>query len=296
MQVRHLELLRELAVRGTLAAVAEATHRTPSALSQQLRSAERELGVRLIEPHSRGIRLTEAGRVLADSADGVGAALAEAQRRLDEVVGQPSGEVRIGALPSAGTALLPELFARLQGTAIRLSIEDLDLAEADYAARTADADIVIAHSLVADVPPGAEHLVSRVLAREPIDVAVPSGHPLVGRQDLRPRDLLGTRWIGVPVGYPFDAILQAAEARLDAPLERVIRLRDNRLTEALVAAGVGLALLPRFTTPAHSGYRLVPIRDVAADRRIIALSRRDRAERLAVRTVLGHLTDIGGAL
>ncbi|HMC02910.1 MAG TPA: LysR family transcriptional regulator, partial [Cellulomonadaceae bacterium] len=77
MEVRHLFLLREIAVRGTLGAVAEATHRTPSAVSQQLRTAERELGVKLVEPVSRGLRLTAEGLLLAESADEVGRVLAE---------------------------------------------------------------------------------------------------------------------------------------------------------------------------------------------------------------------------
>lgn len=66
MDVRHLELLRELGQRGTLAAVAEATYRTPSAVSQQLRTAERDLGVPLVEPVGRGLRLTAEGQLLAD--------------------------------------------------------------------------------------------------------------------------------------------------------------------------------------------------------------------------------------
>ncbi|GAB96800.1 DNA-binding transcriptional LysR family regulator [Kineosphaera limosa] len=111
MDVRHLELLRELSVRGTLAAVAQATHRTPSAVSQQLKTAERELRVPLVEPYARGVRLTDAGRILAEGADEVLAALAEVRARLEASRGEPSGVVRIGTLPSAGEALLPGLVA-----------------------------------------------------------------------------------------------------------------------------------------------------------------------------------------
>lgn len=296
MEVRHLELLRDLSVRGTLAAVAEATHRTPSALSQQLRTAEREFGVALVEPASRGIRLTEAGHVLADSADEVCRALAEAQARLDAATGQPRGTVRIGTLPSAGTALLPPLIERLRGSAIDLDLDDFDLAEADYAARTLDADIVIAHSLTSDVPSGAQNLISRVVAREPIDVAVPAAHPLAARRSLSPSDLIGTSWIGVPAGYPFDSIVLAVESLTGEPLPRELRMRDNRLIESLVAIGAGLALLPRFTTPRHEGYRLLPLTGVRSVRSIVALCRPDRAARLAVRAVLDLLCEIGGGL
>lgn len=293
MHVRHLELLRELSVRGSLTAVAAATYRTPSALSQQLRSAERQLGVALTEPASRGLRLTAQGQLLADGADEVLRTLAELRARLDASVGTPSGLVRIGTLPSAGEALLPELVRRLAPTAITLDIDDFDLAEADYAARTLGADLVIAHSLTGDVPAGSGGLVGQVVAREPIDVAVPAGHPLAGRRSLSPGDLVGTTWVGVPVGYPFDAILRAVEEATGEPLRRSMRLRDNRLVASLVAAGQGLALLPRFTTRASGAVTLVPLEGVPAVRSIVALSRPDRYARLAVRTVVDELRRIG---
>src|SRR5690606_40797936 len=107
MDVRHLELLRELADRGSITAVARATHRTPSAVSQQLRTAQRELGTPLVEPSGRGLRLTEAGRLLAEGGADVAATLARVQARWAEVQGEPSGTVTVAALPSAATFPLP---------------------------------------------------------------------------------------------------------------------------------------------------------------------------------------------
>lgn len=296
MEVRHLELLRDLKARGTLAAVALATHRTPSALSQQLRTAERELGVRLVEPDARGVRLTWAGEILAAGAQDVLASIAVVQARLDAGRHEPSGTVRIGTLPSAGTALLPGLFAELGGSRIRIEVEDFDLAEADFAARTLDHEIVIAHSLTSDIPVGAEGLFTMVVAHEPIDVAVPSGHPLAGRGSLRPVDVAGFPWIAVPRGYPFATILERIETSTGETLERVLELRDNRLVETLVGQAMGLALLPRFSTPTSADYSLIPLVDVHAVRSIVAISRPDRAKRLVVRTVLDALERAGAAL
>lgn len=296
MDLRHLELLRDLRDRGTLAAVAAATHRTPSAVSQQLRTAERDLGAALVEPFSRGVRLTAAGRILADGADVVGTAVAEVQARLDASLDEPRGTVSIGTLPSAGEALLPGLVQRLTGSAIELRLDDFDLAETDYAARSMDVDVVIAHSLTGDVPRGAEGLVSTRLVGEPIDVALPSTHPLAARERLHADDLVGSAWIGVPEGYPFDTILTAVENRTGESLERRIRLRDNHLVEALVGSGVGLALLPRYTTRPRPGVVLRPLDGVRAVRSIVALSRPDRRARLAVRTVIDHLLEEGRRL
>ncbi len=156
------------------------------------------------------MRLTAAGQVLAEGAPEVLAALAAVQARLDATTGVPRGRVSIGTLPSAGEALLPGLLDRLaalagDGRGIDVVVDDFDLAEADYAARTLDADVVIAHSLTGDVPEGADGLVARVVAREPIDVAVPADHPLAARDRLGPADLVGQRWVGVPRATPSTA-------------------------------------------------------------------------------------------
>jgi DNA-binding transcriptional LysR family regulator len=296
MEVRHLFLLREIAVRGTLASVAEATHRTPSAVSQQLRTAERELGVKLVEPVSRGLRLTAEGLLLAESADEVGRVLAEVEARLDSRLGQPGGDVSIGTLPSAGEALLPSLVTRLRGSAIRIDVRDFDLAEDAFAQETLDHDLVIAHSLSGDVPSGAAGLVCRVLAREPLDVALPAGHPLAAKEVLAPEDLVGTTWIAVPTGFPFDSVLLAVEAVTGTQLTRRMRLVDNRLVESMVGAGEGLALLPRFTTRPNPATVLRPLSGVNSQRAIVALARPDHYARRAVRTVADLLADVGAEL
>jgi len=296
MEVRHLFLLREISVRGTLAAVAEATHRTPSAVSQQLRTAERELGVTLAEPVSRGLRLTAEGLLLAESADEVGRVLAEVQARLESRLGEPGGEVSIGTLPSAGEALLPQLLTRLRDTAISVDVRDFDLEEEAFARQTLDHDLVIAHSLTGDVPSGASNLVCRVLAREPLDVALPAGHPLAGKDTLVPEDLVGTTWIAVPTGFPFDSVLLAVEAMTGTQLTRRMRLVDNRLVESMVAVGEGLALLPRFTTRPHPATVLRPLTGVNAERSIVALARPDHYARRAVRRVADLLADVGAQL
>ncbi len=211
-------------------------------------------------------------------------------------MGKPGGLVSIGTLPSAGEALLPGLVGRLRGSAIAIDVQDFDLAEDEYASRTLDHDLVIAHSLTGDVPSGAEGLVCRVLAYEPLDVALPAGHELADKPELSPGDLVGTTWIAVPRGFPFDSVLLAVEAVTGQALTRRMRLVDNRLVESLVAAGEGLALLPRFTTRPHQGTVLRPLSGVNAHRAVVALARPDHYARNAVRTVVDHLADVGRGL
>ncbi len=100
----------------------------------------------------------------------------------------------------------------------------------------------------------------------------------------------------MPRGFPFDSVLLAVEAVTGRPLTRRLRLVDNRLVESLVAAGEGLALLPRFTTRPHQGTVLRPLAGVNARRALVALARPDHFARRAVRTVVDHLERIGREL
>ena len=292
MDVRHLSLLRELADRGSVTAVAAATHRTGSAVSQQLRTAERDLGVPLVEPAGRGLRLTDAGRLLAEAAVDVESALARAESRLDEFRGRPAGRGRIAARTSAAAFLGPGGLAVLAADGLEVELTDTDVSEADYAELAADHDVVIGHSLLGAVPAGAERLARTVLVREPLDVAVPSRHPLAARDELSPRDVVDETWVGVPAGYPFETVLDGVARVTGRPVRVVQRIRDNRIAEAFVAAEVGLALLPRFTTRPRDGVVLRPLRGVNARRWVVAMSRPDRAERAVVRRTVSALREV----
>ncbi|MDZ5078602.1 LysR family transcriptional regulator [Nesterenkonia sp. HG001] len=296
MEIRHLELLRELSERGSLAAVARATHRTPAALSQQLRTAERELGVKLVEPVSRGIRLTSAGQLLADGATEILHSLASLRAELDTATGEPRGKVTVQALPSAGAPLLPDLVRRLAGSPLIVQLSDF-LSMERFATFARDADIVIGHHTTPrPAPQTAEGLITTVLAHEPLDIALSTRHPLADQDELHPSQLIGLPWVGVPEGYPFDAVPAAVEQATGEPAHRVCRLRDNHLVEALVARDVGVGVLPRFASRPGPGIALRPLVGAPAERTIIALSRPERHARQAVRTVLDELREIGQTL
>ncbi|GAB2494054.1 LysR family transcriptional regulator [Nocardiopsis aegyptia] len=297
MDVRHLELLRELAERGSVTAVAQATYRTPSAVSQQLKTAQREFGAELVEPSGRGLRLTEAGRVLAEGGATVATAVEQARARWDAFRGEPTGTVAVAALPSAATFLFPEVLRELADTAITLRCSDVDLAEVEFADLAADHDIVVAHSLTSVRPAGAEGLAVAPLAREPLDIAMAADHPLASRTSVSPGDLVDCAWIGVPEGYPFDTVLRMIAQVTGRELRVVQRLVDNRLIEALVASGDQVAVLPRFTTPAAApdGGALVlrELTGLPSARHVSAVLRPDKAERLAVQRVLRSFERVG---
>src|SRR4051812_17786654 len=113
MDVRRLELLRELSDRGSVAAVAQATRRPPSAGAAPPKIPGREAGVPLTERAGRGIVLTDAGRALARTAADVATALEAAESLWEEFRSTPRGVVSIVAFPSAGQMLLPGLLTAI---------------------------------------------------------------------------------------------------------------------------------------------------------------------------------------
>jgi DNA-binding transcriptional LysR family regulator len=288
MDVHRLELLRELAERGSITAVARATNRTPSAVSQQLKVLEREAGIALTEKSGRGIRLTGAGRMLAQTATDVAIALERADAVWNDFKQAPQGEVTLTTFPTAGQMLLPGVLAAVaEVPGLTLICSDQDPLLPDFADLTADFDIVIADA-PRILPSWRERGLTVVrLLTEPLDIALPEGHPLAEKDSLSPRDVIGETWIGAPEGFPYDRILQQIEAVAGASAQVRQRFRDNGIIEAIVARGEGISILPRFTTRDHeNGLTTRPLNGVATNRQISALLRPDRAERPSVRRVI----------
>jgi len=290
--VHLLAVLRELAERGSVTAVAAATHRTPSAVSQQLATLQRQVGVPLTERVGRGVRLTEHGRVLASLAAPVQTAIASVDAAWQEHLGGASGRVDLAVFPSAAELLLPGLLRRMrEHPGVELVLVDVDLSEDEFGPLAADHDLVVGHRPDGAPQPGREGLETVPLLREPLDVALPVGHRLAGRERVGIGDVVDETWIGVPEGYPIDRVLTAVAAATDTPPSIAFRTVHLPTIENLVAAGHGIALVPRYSsgTRAPGRFRLAELADVRAGRRIEALVRPERAVRPVVRTVLEAL-------
>lgn len=298
MDVRRLEVLRELKLRGSVTAVAQATHRTPSAVSQQLKTLEREVGAPLTERSGRGLALTPAGDALARAAADVVVAIARAEETWRTYLASPEGLVDLAVFPTAGRMFLPGLLRAMRGVpGLEVVATDVDPQHADFAGIVPDFDVVLAHS-VGPAPRWKDRdLIAVHLVDEPLDVALPEGHPLADRAEVAPADVVTEPFIGVPVDFPYQRLLHEIERVAGAPLTIVQRFSDTRVTESLVAAGEGLAVLPRFTSAGPgSGVVLRPLAQLAPTRRIAALLRRESAERPSVRAVLDALRTIAAEL
>nr|WP_239066393.1 LysR family transcriptional regulator [Microbacterium hibisci] len=239
-ELRRLRLLHELALRGTLAAVAEALSYSPSTISQQLAQLEKEAGVALLAPEGRRVRLTEHGRVLA----------AHATRALD-LDEQARGEleslhpglapVRVAVMQTAALAIVPAALRLLGERAPQLRVELVELPpEVGLFELTArGVDLVIAEQYPGHTRAHADGLERETLGTDPIHLAVASGDLARSLEDLR-----GRAWVMEPAGTA--SRLWAVQQCRAAGFEPDVRyeLADLSAHARLVAAGQAVAVLP----------------------------------------------------
>jgi len=294
MDERQLRILRELGELGSVTAVAEALLVTPSAISQQLRLLQRAIPVPLTERDGRRLVLTDAGRALAGAAIEVETALARARHTVGEFLDRPDGEVSVAAFNSAAATFFPPLLRALSAPdaptpAPTLTLADEDVPQDDFPRLTREYDLVLAHRLD-HAPPWPATVAATTLLREPLDVAMPATHPLAAKRRVTPKDVADEPWITVHDGFPVLATIEAIAAAAGRHLHLAHRVNEFSVVAELVAAGGGLALMPRWTMRPHPALALRPLSGVRARRHIDALYRPERTARRAVRTVLDELT------
>lgn len=289
MDERQLRILRELGELGSVTAVADALLVTPSAISQQLRLLQRAIPVPLTERQGRRLVLTDAGQALAGAATEVESALARARHTVEEFLDRPDGEVSVAAFHSAGAAFFPLLLRALAGPdGPVLALADADVTQDDFPPLTRQYDLVLAHRLD-HAPPWPRTVAATPLLREPLDVAMPADHPLAAKRRLTPSDVADQPWIAVHDGFPIMATIEAIATAAGRRPHLAHRINEFSVAAEAVAAGGGLALMPRWTSRPHPALVLKPLSGVQARRRIDALHRPERTARKAVRTVLKEL-------
>jgi DNA-binding transcriptional LysR family regulator len=251
IDVGRLRALDAVASYGTVLAASGALHCTPSAVSQQLGKLEQETGTTLLEKDGRRLRLTDAGQVLAHHAAKVIAALDEADAALAAQRGTVSGRLTVAAFATACRGLLPYALHRLAAdhpqlvTALRegdphVSLEALQRGHVDLA-------------VLDDWPEVALHLPAGITATElgldVADLVVPTGHRLAGVASVRRAQLRDERWIAAPPG----AICYEWLMRVLPGVEPDFLVGEFETQVTLVAAGLGVAMLPRLARPTLPG-------------------------------------------
>ncbi|MFF3993440.1 LysR family transcriptional regulator [Streptomyces cyaneofuscatus] len=292
--VKKLRILRTLRDRGTVTATAEALLMTPSAVSQQLTNLAKQLGVELLEPQGRRVRLTDAAHLVLRHAEAVFAQLERADAELTGYLCGEAGEVRVGAFSTAVPALVVPAVRLLRaedrpGPDVR--VREAEAAEA-YELLTAG-EVDLALSLAAHAPTARDPRFSLFpLLADPLDVALPAGHPLADAPALRLADLAADRWIFGGSGPWSEITTAACEAAGFVP-EQAHSAAGWTAILALVEAGMGIALVPRMASR-EQGREGVVMRVLEADqprRHVVAAVRHGAESGPAVARVLAALTE-----
>jgi DNA-binding transcriptional LysR family regulator len=246
LDVRRMRVLREVAQRGSFSAAADALAYTQSAVSQQIAALEREAGTRLVERNARGVRLTDAGRALVEHADAILARLADAEAELEAIAGLRGGRLRLAAFPSAGATIMPEAIARFRARhpAVELTLEPADPEPALVKLRSGDADLVL--DITGSFRPPREDGIERVhLLDDPMYVALPQGHPLAHKRNLKLEELADESWILGTTGSCPDASIFLHSCQLAGFEPHVTFNSDDYFAiQGFVAAGVGASFIP----------------------------------------------------
>ncbi len=180
LDLKRLRLLRELDARGTVGAVAEALAYSPSAVSQGLAALQREAGVTLLEPAGRGVRLTAAGRVLAEHADALLRRAEEAEAALAAAGGVVGGTVRVASFQTAALRIVAPALRAVAAAhpALRVELVEAELEAALPALRLQALDVLVAEEYLGVPRPRPAGLTRERLLRERVRLVLAADHPL----------------------------------------------------------------------------------------------------------------------
>jgi molybdate transport repressor ModE-like protein len=299
LDVRRLRVLREVAQHGSFSAAADALSYTQSAVSQQVAALERETGTTLLQRRAGGVRLTDAGRALVARADVILAQLADAERELAAIAGLRGGRVRLASFPSAGATLVTEAVSRFQRQhpEVELSLSEGEPDATVPALKRGDFDLAVVfdyeHRQAANIL--GEGLDRIHLLDDPMRVVLPANHPLARRKTVRLEQLADEAWVGGCGGGVCQAMVMHWCA--DAGFEPNIAFEsdDHNVLIGLVAAGVGVALLPQLALRmGYPGAESRPVTGPPLVRRIYAATPADAYCSPATDAMIDVLKSIAG--
>lgn len=294
LDLQRLRALHAVSVHGTVGAAAVALGYTPSAVSQQIAKLERETRTVLLEREGRGVRLTDEAHQLVATAAELLAIVERAETDLEERRGLPAGRLTVAAFPSAARGLLPPVLADLakRHPALDARLTEVDPhLSVDLVAKGA-VDLAVAHDWDIAPLPAPAGVEQALIGDDLCDLLVPSDHPFASRTAVLRSELGGERWVCQPPGRVcHDWLLRTLRSVGHEP-DIVHTAEENPTLVALVAAGLGVALIPRLGRgPLPPDVVQVPL-DPLPVRHLYALWREGASRRPAiaetVRTLRAH--------
>jgi DNA-binding transcriptional LysR family regulator len=246
LQVRRLRVLQEVAARGSFSAAAEALMLTQSAVSQHIAALEGEVGLSLVERGTRPVQLTPAGFSLTRHATGILNRLEVAEQEMAELVDRRQARLRFGCFPTVLGTLMPAAFAQFRRSHpdVRLTIVDDHLHRLLPRLLSGELDVAVIydHEALPDV--AALDLERTSLLQDRFQAVLPEGHPLARRRTLRLQDLADETWIGGAPASAWYRIVRHACRQVGFTPQAGFASDDYIAVQALVAAGLGVSVIP----------------------------------------------------
>lgn len=293
--------LRAVATGGSVVAAATALGYTPSAVSQQIKRLEREVGVALLERVGRGVVLTEAGTRLVVSSAPILADLDRLGADLQLAGGgdRVTGEVRIAAFSTVVRGLVIPVLAELaeRHPDLSLPLRESEPWETIALVASGQRDLGIVHRWGGVALAMPDHLVATPLFTDVADVLLRRDHPLAGRGELHPEDLAGERWVATFESTICRQWLRRLFDGVPGAPRIVHESMEFENHIELARSGAAVALVPRLGR-GDLGPDLVAIPTVApaSTREVLAVHRRTQEDSPALRTTLDALAEHAAGL
>ncbi|MFF1445363.1 LysR family transcriptional regulator [Streptomyces sp. NPDC058295] len=298
LNLERLRTLDALARHGSVSGAALGLHITTSAVSQQMAKLEREVGQRLLAKQGRGVRLTDAGRLLADHASRILSQVELAQSDLEAQRGQVVGELRLSAFPTAARGLFPVALAELRKAhpGLRLRSCELEPERGVAGVVRGDLDLAVVLDWYNKPMPVPDGLVKAPILDDPADVAMPAGHPLADRDEVDLAEFAEDEWITWGEGeFCHEWLMFTLRSRGVEPIVGH-RAAETHTQLGLVAAGLGVCIAPLLGRhPVPEGVVTVPLRQ-RVRRHVYVLWRADADRRPSIRAAVAALKAAGQAV
>ena len=247
MDIRQLRMLVEVVRHDGFSAAAEAAFATQPTLSKAVRQLEDELGEVLLERSRHGVRLTPAGQIVYRRALAVLGEREDMLRELQELRGRQRGELHLGLASLGSDVLFAPVFASFRQRYPQIELRVLERGSEVLEESLRAGEIELAASLL----PVADDLDWQPVRTEPLVALLPGNHALAARSSLQLQDLAEVPFVLFEKGFMLNRrIIQACMARGFTPRE-VSRSAQPDFIVALVAAGLGVAMLPRMIAQAR---------------------------------------------
>ena len=286
IELRHLIALQAIAETGSFGKAAVKLGYTQSAVSQQLASLERAVGEKLVERPGgpKAVSLTEAGLLLNRHAEAIVGRLKAAQADLAAYAEGAAGPLRVGTYQSVSSRLLPALIRRYKDAWPKVDVQLSESAiDDELEGRLERGEVDLSFVML---PVMNEALESEELLVDPFVLIVPKDSPLAGRKTPPTLREIGEHPL---IGYRQCRSMESVETamrRAGSEPNIVFRTDDNGTVQGLVAAGVGVALVPRLTLqPTDGTLEVIPM-DKLPPRLIGVARHRDRYRTPAARAFI----------